>query len=141
MPAILIVEDDPLFSSTLADLLEDNRYEVELATRADEAIAKAKKRSFHLVLTDVRIAGPEDGVSALEAIQKIQPNIRSIIMTGYADTEVPLRAARLRADERGCNQQDEQDGEKQSSNHQSLLLKLGTGKDVFGVEAGEHHCS
>lgn len=99
MPSILIVEDDPLFSATLADLLEDNRYEVEVATRAAEAIAKAKQRSFHLVLTDVRIAGPDDGVTALEAIQKIQPNIRSIIMTGYADTEVPLRAARLRADD------------------------------------------
>lgn len=99
MPAILILEDDPLFSSALADLLEENRYEVELASRAEEALAKAKKRCFHLILTDVRIAGPEDGVSALEAIQKIQPGIRSIIMTGYADTEVPLRAARLRADD------------------------------------------
>ena len=98
MPAILIVEDDPNFSATLADLLEDNRYEVEIATRADEAIARAKKRTFQLVLTDVRIAGPADGVTALEAIQKLQPNIRSIIMTGYADTEVPVRAARLRAD-------------------------------------------
>ncbi|MBS2035021.1 response regulator [bacterium] len=99
MTAILIVEDDPHFSATLADLLEDNRYQVELATNAAEAIAKAKKRAFHLVLTDVRIAGPDDGVTALEAIQKLQPNIRSIIMTGYADAEVPVRAARLRADD------------------------------------------
>jgi DNA-binding response OmpR family regulator len=98
VPAILIVEDDPNLSATLADLLQDNRYEVELAAHADEAIARVKKRAFQLVLTDVRIAGPADGVTTLEAIQKLQPNIRSIIMTGYADADVPVRAARLRAD-------------------------------------------
>ncbi|MBX3167516.1 MAG: response regulator [Candidatus Eremiobacteraeota bacterium] len=99
MPNILIVEDDPHFSSTLVDLLEDNNYQVEAVPSGQEAMARVKRRSFDLVLTDVRIAGPQDGVTALEAIQKIQPNIRSIIMTGYADKEVPVRAARLRADD------------------------------------------
>lgn len=99
MASILIVEDDAHFSSTLVDLLEDNHYQVEAVASGQEAVTRAKKRSFDLVLTDVRIAGPQDGVSALEAIQKIRPGIRSIIMTGYADKEVPLRAARLRADD------------------------------------------
>ena len=72
---------------------------VELATSAAEAVALAQKRSFHLLITDIRIAGQVDGVGALEAVKAIQPRIRSIIMTGYADLDVPIRAARVHADD------------------------------------------
>lgn len=99
MASILILEDDVRFRETLADLLEHNLYEVALASSASEALERAKKQPFHLVLTDVRIQGDLDGVAALEAIQRTQPQIRSIIMTGYADRDVPLRAARLQADD------------------------------------------
>lgn len=99
MPNILLVEDDEHLSAVLVDLLEENRYQVEAVSRGDEAVSRAQQRSFHLLLTDVRIPGPQDGVTALEAIQKIQPGIRCIIMTGYADADVPLRAARLRAED------------------------------------------
>lgn len=99
MPNILLVEDDEHLSAVLIDLLEENHYQVEAVSRGDEAVARAQKRTFNLLLTDVRIQGPQDGISALEAIQKIQPGIRCIIMTGYADAEVPLRASRLRAED------------------------------------------
>jgi len=99
MPSILLLEDDLRFRETLAELLEHNLYQVAQASSADEALAQAKQQPFHLVLTDVRMPGKQDGVAALEAIQRTQPQIRSIIMTGYADNEVPLRAARLHADD------------------------------------------
>jgi DNA-binding response OmpR family regulator len=97
--SILLIEDDLAFGSTLVDLLEHHNYCVVQATNAAAALELARQNAYHLVLTDVRIAGDTDGVSALEAIQELQPNIRSIIMTGYADTEVPIRAARLHADD------------------------------------------
>lgn len=99
MASILLIEDDLAFGSALIDLLEHHRYEVHQATNAAAALELARQRAFHLVLTDVRIAGDTDGVGALEAIQALRPDIRSIIMTGYADREVPVRAARLHADD------------------------------------------
>lgn len=99
MASILLIEDDLAFGSALVDLLEHHRYEVHQATNAAAAVELAGQRAYHLVLTDVRIAGDTDGVGALEMIQALHPNIRSIIMTGYADREVPVRAARLQADD------------------------------------------
>ncbi|MBT9582936.1 response regulator [bacterium] len=99
MASILVIEDDDNFSSTLVELLSEFYSPVESAASAAEAIEKARKCPFHLVLTDVRVAGAVDGVSALESIQALQPKIRSIIMTGYSDLDVPLRAARLQADD------------------------------------------
>ena len=99
MSNILLVEDDEHLVAVLVDLLQENQYKVETARDGDEAVARAQKQSFQLLLTDVRMPGGRDGITALEAIQKLQPGIRSIIMTGYADADVPVRAARLRADD------------------------------------------
>ena len=99
MASLLLIEDDLGFASTLIDLLEHQGHRVVQASNAAAALELARKNAFHLVLTDVRIAGDTDGVSALESIQTLQPKIRSIIMTGYADKEVPVRAARLHADD------------------------------------------
>ncbi|MFN8610550.1 MAG: response regulator [Vulcanimicrobiota bacterium] len=97
--SILLIEDDPHFSSTLVELLSEYYQVVESASSAAQALELAQKRSFHLLITDIRIAGQVDGVGALEAVKAIQPRIRSIIMTGYADLDVPIRAARLHADD------------------------------------------
>lgn len=99
MPAILVLEDDLHFREALHELLKLHGYEVFLASSAEEAVAEAQNNALHLILADVRIAGDSDGVTALETILYQQPLARSIIMTGFADEEVPRRAARLRADD------------------------------------------
>lgn len=99
MESILVVEDDPVLLDSVVELLRDHHYLAIAAESAPRALEEARRRGFHLVLSDVRLAGGNDGVSAIEAIRELQPHIRSIIMTGYADLEVPLRAARVQADD------------------------------------------
>ena len=99
MESILVLEDDENFRALLADTLGDEGYEVTEAASAEEAIACAQKQPFHLILSDVRMAGPLDGVGAIEKIKKVQPGIRSIVLTGFADREVPVRAAKIQADD------------------------------------------
>jgi len=96
---ILLLEDDEDFRELLADLLSGEGYVVVEADRAQKAIEIAQTRPFNLILSDVRMAGELDGVAAIEKIQQACPGIRSIIMTGFADMDVPLRAARLKADD------------------------------------------
>jgi len=99
MEQILILEDDENFRELVADLLEAEGYEVTAVGSAQEAIEVAQRNDFHLLLTDVRMAGGTDGVGALESIKRRTEHIRSIVMTGFADQEVPIRAARLQADD------------------------------------------
>ena len=99
MEQILILEDDENFREIVADLLEAEGYQVTAVGSAQEAIEVALQHDFHLLLTDVRMAGGADGVSALEAIKSRAEHLRSIVMTGFADREVPIRAARLQADD------------------------------------------
>lgn len=99
MANILVVEDDYLFRQTLENVLLQFDHTVATAESADEAVARAQAESFDLILTDVRIAGEVDGVEALGRVRKLQPRIRSILMTGYSDIDAPLRAASLQADD------------------------------------------
>ena len=99
MESILVVEDDPVLLESIVELLRDHQYLAIPANCAAKSLEEAGRRGFHLVLSDVRLAGGADGVSAIESIRQLQPHIRSIIMTGYADLEVPLRAARVQADD------------------------------------------
>lgn len=99
MATVLVIEDDPLLLDNVIAVLENLGHEPQGVASAPEAIQKAEQATFDLVITDVRIAGPADGVEAIAGIKKLQPNIRCILMTGFADADVPLRAARLQADD------------------------------------------
>ncbi len=99
MQYLLLLEDDDDFRELLADLLSAEGYMVVEANSAQKAIELCQTRPFKLILSDVRMAGEMDGVAAIEKIQTLCPGIRSIVMTGFADLDVPLRAARLKADD------------------------------------------
>jgi DNA-binding NarL/FixJ family response regulator len=97
--SILVIEDDPLLLENVISVLETQQHDVQGVATAQDAIDKAAQTPFDLLLTDVRIAGPVDGVEALAGVRKHRPEIRCILMTGFADADVPLRAARLEADD------------------------------------------
>lgn len=98
MEQILVLEDDENFREVIADLLDAEGYQVTAVGSAQEAIDTAQRQDFHLLLTDVRLGGM-DGVTALESIKARATHLRCIVMTGFADLEVPVRAARLQAED------------------------------------------
>ncbi len=69
------------------------------AASSQEALARLRRESVDLIVSDVRIEGEPNGIETVAMIQQEFPYIRSIIMTGFADSEVPLRAASLLADD------------------------------------------
>lgn len=89
---IVIVEDDPDLLETVADALEDAGYTVTAKPSSQAALEwAAAGHEFELVLTDVRMAGV-DGIQALSQLREHRPNVRGIIMTGYASPDAPQRA-------------------------------------------------
>lgn len=97
--SILLLEDDDNLREVLAMTLEDAEYQVTACRRPEDAIAAAKARRFQLFITDVRMAGSTDGVGALVIIKGIRRTIRTIVITGYASDDVPVRAMKAQADD------------------------------------------
>lgn len=93
---ILIVEDARPVSDVIFDFLEAEGYICEVAGDGQEAIELLKKKTYDLILTDLRLPGA-NGFEVVEAANKTHPQSPKIIMTAYTDMDDALRAIRLGA--------------------------------------------
>ncbi len=94
MARILVLEDDDSLRGVLARVLTESGYEVETASRGEEAVARASVTAFDLVVADVRMEGM-DGLEALARVKQRQPDVSSLVVTGYASEADSIRAIRL----------------------------------------------
>jgi CheY-like chemotaxis protein len=80
---ILVVEDDLLMREEIVESLGDEGYEPYGAASCKEALSLAEQHQFKVLVTDVRLPGI-DGIDGLVELKKKQPNLRSLVITGFA---------------------------------------------------------
>ena len=93
---VLIVDDDRDFAESLAELMEDQGHQGELAFSGEEAIQKWSRDWFDLTLMDVKLPGLS-GVESMVEIRKSSPDARVVMVTGYATSGLLLKARELGA--------------------------------------------
>jgi DNA-binding NtrC family response regulator len=91
---IVIAEDNKWLALGLERFFIKRGYEVEIAFNGKKLISLLKKNHADLVITDLRLPGV-DGMSALKKIKEISPNLPSIVMTGFGDSDVLSEATKL----------------------------------------------
>lgn len=93
---ILVVDDDETTRETLAEVLQDEGYEVALAADGLEAVAILSTYQPDLVLTDLHMPGL-DGVNLLTHVKNVYPNTPVIIFTAHATLDSERQARHLGA--------------------------------------------
>jgi len=89
---ILLVEVESIIAMDLARRLRALGYEVmDVVSSGEEAVEKARKNQPDVVLMDIRLSGPMDGVQAAKAIRS-EADVPVIYVTSYADTATIQRA-------------------------------------------------
>jgi two-component system, response regulator PdtaR len=95
-PLVLIVEDDPILSMDLAELLAEWNYVVcGVAGNAEKAMELAARFKPHLALVDVGLRGETDGIELAVRLRR-ELSLPSIIVTGGLSTELAARAQAAR---------------------------------------------
>src|SRR5689334_7652404 len=90
---ILIVEDEAVVAADLAGKLERAGYRsVGIAADGEDAVESAKALAPDLVLMDIRLAGPMDGIRTAERIQASR-NVPIVYLTAHSDMATLRRAA------------------------------------------------
>ena len=93
--SILLVEDDALIGSLLADMLAGLGHETgSIQTTEESAAAAAARYKPDLMIVDVRLANG-NGVSAVERITRAGP-IPHVFMSGLGPLAAPRNAVVLR---------------------------------------------
>jgi PAS domain S-box-containing protein len=90
--AVLVVEDEAIVAADLAGKLRQLGYEVAgIASEGEEAVALAVQSRPDLVLMDIRLEGPMDGIEAADAIRR-RHEVPVVYLTAHSDAATLARA-------------------------------------------------
>jgi two-component system, response regulator PdtaR len=94
---ILVVEDELFIRMSAVAILEDAGFFVLEAKSGVEALAMLARHSqTNVLMTDVRMPGPIDGLALIAQVQIDHPAIRSIVVSGNATAEQARNAGAFR---------------------------------------------
>ncbi|HKB87879.1 MAG TPA: sigma-54 dependent transcriptional regulator [Ignavibacteriaceae bacterium] len=93
---ILIVDDEEFIRLSLEQILSEEKYNVILNESGAAALKTIKGEEIDLVLLDLNLPDMS-GIDILRQIRDIQPEILTIIMTGFASVESAVEAIKLGA--------------------------------------------
>lgn len=93
---ILLVDDEKLVRSVMADMLNKNGILVTEASSGNKAMGLFAGRLFDAVLLDM-IMPDMDGIATLKELKKINPDVPIIIVTGYGNVATAVEAIKLGA--------------------------------------------
>ncbi len=91
--SVLVVDDMPEIRITMAEVLKNKGFAVDMANDGQEAIDKSGKRFFDIVLTDLAMPR-KDGMDVLRFLKENSPETICIIITGFGTIEGTVEAMR-----------------------------------------------
>lgn len=94
---ILIIDDEKAILSGFKAILEMTGYRISTAQDGGEAIDLACEHFFNLAIIDIKLPDME-GTELLREFQNINPQMKKIIVTGYACLENAIESINLGAD-------------------------------------------
>lgn len=84
---ILVIDDEDVICKGCTQALSKDGFEVDYAQNGFIGLAKLHDKDYDIVLIDLMMPQIQ-GLNVLEAIQKYDPKIVNIIITGYATEQV-----------------------------------------------------
>ncbi len=91
MAKILVIDDERSIRNTLKEILEFEKFEVDVAEDGPEGLEKIEKNGFDVVLCDIKMPRM-DGLEVLEHILKTDPDITVVMISGHGTIDTAVEA-------------------------------------------------
>lgn len=93
MAKILIIDDEKSIRSTLKEILEYEKYEVDEAVDGQDGIDKISNKKYDIALCDIKM--PKlDGIEVLEKVQEIDTEVQFIMISAHGSIETAVDAVK-----------------------------------------------
>lgn len=89
--AVLVIDDEAIACRRLKAALEKTGYVVDTCESGTEALERMRDHAYDVVVTDIRM-GDVDGIEVLDAVRRMYPQTKTILITGYATVELAREA-------------------------------------------------
>ena len=83
---IMLLDDEPIVTERVKSSLEISGYSVDSFIRSQDAIDKLKLEKYDILITDLKMSHP-DGMEVLQTAKEIQPDIKAVVITGFATNQ------------------------------------------------------
>ena len=91
-PRILVVDDDKGNRESLGMVFQFSGFDVVTAADVNEALAQIGSQAFDVLLTDLHMPGPGDGLTVASAMRHSHPNAATFIFSGYPEMSAATAA-------------------------------------------------
>ena len=80
---VLLLDDEPIVAERVKSSLEMSGYYVDSFISSNDTIDNLKKVKYDILITDLKMSSP-DGIEVLQIARELQPDIKAIVITGFA---------------------------------------------------------
>jgi DNA-binding NtrC family response regulator len=91
LPSILVIDDEPIIRSNLAEFLQQERYAVHTASTGELGLQMLARQKYDAILCDVNLPGL-DGLDVLDRATKLSPDSFIVLITAYATVDSAIDA-------------------------------------------------
>lgn len=88
---VLIIDDEKAICNTLKEILQYEKYEVEIANDGMEGLKKAEGGGFDMVFCDIKMP-KMDGLEVLAKLQQMDPDLPVVMISGHGTIETAVEA-------------------------------------------------
>ena len=96
---VLLVDNDEAVRAMMTRALELKGYEVVAAANLPQALRLIVTESFDVLVTDLHVPNPTDGLAIVTAMRHSQPNAVTMLVSGFPDVQSAMAAVFLEANE------------------------------------------
>lgn len=91
MSKILVIDDERSIRNTLKDILEYEKYEVDLAEDGIKGLEMVKQKEYDIILCDIKMPGM-DGIETLGQLNEIAPDSPVVMISGHGNIDTAVES-------------------------------------------------
>ncbi len=91
MSKILVIDDERSIRNTLKDILEYEKYEVDLAEDGKKGLEMVKQTEYDIILCDIKMPGM-DGIEVLEQLNIMAPDSPVVMISGHGNIDTAVES-------------------------------------------------
>jgi DNA-binding response OmpR family regulator len=84
LPRVLVIDDDPEIRALLCFALDQQGMHASEAENGQTALALLEEDQFDILITDICLPPPMNGIETVRRARKISPTLRSLFISGAA---------------------------------------------------------
>jgi DNA-binding response OmpR family regulator len=96
---ILLVDDDDLIRSMMAEVLQQQGFDITTAGNVPEALKLISSNVYDVLLSDLHMPGAGDGLTVVSAMRHANPKAVTMLLSAFPEMDAASRAILLQADQ------------------------------------------